>query len=381
MPRVHVFAEVLRLGVGDERMERQWDDAADELESITDEYLEEIRKIRKPTPTVRRVMEAVHLILNAKPPENGSKLQWDEVHKTFTDMSVLQRVRDFDMKVLRHSSLRPLLHVLCRDYLGGEDALTLTRARHASVACGAFFSWSVEVGEVATQHSWYVWDVRGNPLHILLEDDDGVLKFGSGHLVDYCNVLTRDPVRSGAHFVEFVMHRIGDEQWCGVTDDPRQAGSAVSGRNLHAWSYYCGRRNNQRAGSEDHAALHADKVRVQDFHPVKNGDAIRMLLDVDQGALVFLLNGEIQGACPVPSSTSLYFMTHLDEGGDSVELRELPMSETPEAVFRAAADAASKKPASMKSAPLPLHKIGLRGAGAMVIMAARNGGMGLPKAA
>jgi hypothetical protein len=53
-----------------------------------------------------------------------------------------------------------------------------------------------------------------------------------------------------------------------------------------------------------------------------------MLLDVDTGAVVFLLNGEVQGACRVPLQPWL-LTTSLDKEGDRLELRKRPLPEAP----------------------------------------------------
>ncbi|CAJ1429157.1 unnamed protein product, partial [Effrenium voratum] len=44
---------------------------------------------------------------------------------------------------------------------------------------------------------------------------------------DFVNVLTCEPLRSGVHYFEFVLHHVGDEQWCGVTMRKDMEGCSV----------------------------------------------------------------------------------------------------------------------------------------------------------
>merc|ERR1712031_26314 len=75
---------------------------------------------------------------------------------------------------------------------------------------------------------------------------------------DYCTVLTKEPIRSGVHYFEFVMHSIGDEQWCGVTSNPRFFGPRANPRMAKdCWTYYCGRRHSGGGLRDGKGALHA----------------------------------------------------------------------------------------------------------------------------
>ena len=86
----------------------------------------------------------------------------------------------------------------------------------------------------------YQWDIRGNPDWSQLCVEGSSVQCPELRS-DFVNVMTQEPLSKGVHYIQFVMHHIGDEQWCGVVIDKSQAGSACSGRSLRAWSYYCGR--------------------------------------------------------------------------------------------------------------------------------------------
>jgi len=178
---------------------------------------------------------------------------------------------------------------------------------------------------VVDESPLFSWDIANNPNSNLLTGEGGVVVF-AGRL-DYVNVVTQEPIRNGLHFFEFVMHEIGDEQWCGVVTDQSRAG--YHGSNL-GWFYYCGRRSHRKG------ALHApfERCAQEEFEHVKNGDVIGMLVDVDEGALVFVLNQTVQGACVVPKQP-LYLSTSPDEKDDRVELRKLPVADAPAAALEA----------------------------------------------
>jgi len=172
------------------------------------------------------------------------------------------------------------------------------------------------------------WDTVGNPERKFLEVEEGAVKFPHADFVTCCNVLTREPVRRGGHFFEFMMHRLGGEQWCGVTTDNTQAGMRVSGWNLKGWSYYSG---NREANSNGRPALHVNKKVVQSFAHVLEGDIVGVLLDADRRGLVFLRNDDVQGVCELlPRNRSpLFLFTHVGAEGDHVEVRRLPPSQAP----------------------------------------------------
>eukprot|EP00419_Tripos_fusus_P006665 CAMPEP_0172671750 /NCGR_PEP_ID=MMETSP1074-20121228/11116_1 /TAXON_ID=2916 /ORGANISM="Ceratium fusus, Strain PA161109" /LENGTH=311 /DNA_ID=CAMNT_0013488849 /DNA_START=27 /DNA_END=959 /DNA_ORIENTATION=+ len=174
------------------------------------------------------------------------------------------------------------------------------------------------------------WDYGKNPDHKQLEIQGGTVKCPKLRS-DYVNVLTREPMRSGRHYFQFIMHTIGDEQWCGVVSNPEQAGARYSGRRLTAWTYYCGRMNSRGTSIVDGAgALHAEGKAVKQFKTLqKSGDVIGMLVDIDEGAIAFELNGELQGACPIPKATPLWVLTHVDTASDHVELVKLALGDAP----------------------------------------------------
>ena len=69
----------------------------------------------------------------------------------------------------------------------------------------------------------YSWDVQGNPDSHHIEVEGAVVRCPNLR-TDYCNVLTKEPMRSGLHYYEFVLHKVGDwsvrriyPQWHGCT--------------------------------------------------------------------------------------------------------------------------------------------------------------------
>jgi len=174
---------------------------------------------------------------------------------------------------------------------------------------------------VVDESPLYSWDVAGNPNRGLLGGCGTEVVFEEEDC-DYVNVVTREPVRSGRHFFEFVMHQLGDEQWCGVCADRSRAGNHGS---RDGWFYYSGRRSKGSWG-----ALHApcERQALGRFAHVASGDVIGLVLDVDEGAAAFALNGALQGACAVPREP-LYLTTSLDRAQDRVELRKPPLADAP----------------------------------------------------
>jgi len=168
------------------------------------------------------------------------------------------------------------------------------------------------------------WDIAGNPDSIHLSGSGGhvVFKPECGRSdIDYINVITKEPVRYGAHYFELKVHKIGDEQWFGVSPDPNRAGYVGS---CHGWFYYSGRRHSSRGeiqGPEENC-------QIKTCEHIDQGDAIGLLLDADRGLLAFMRNGKFQGACVVPQKP-LYLTTSPDESGDSIELLKLTLGESP----------------------------------------------------
>lgn len=196
---------------------------------------------------------------------------------------------------------------------------------------------SLKVIMVVDQTPLFSWDVASNPGKDALKLEGGSIITCPQLHTDYVNVLTREPIRNGSHYFEFVMHFIGDEQWCGVVTDPKQAGPRCGGRSLKGWTYYCGR---MRSGSgsivDGKGCLHAEGKAVKEFKKLKcEGDIIGMLVDLDAGAIAFDLNGELQGACAIPKDTPMWVLTHVDTPKDKVELRKPCLMDAPPANLEA----------------------------------------------
>lgn len=183
---------------------------------------------------------------------------------------------------------------------------------------------------VIDESPMWTWDVSGNPNRHLLTLEacpDGSIVSFVREDQDYVNVISQEPVRTGRHYFEFVMHKVGDEQWCGVSSHRSRAGYNGS---KQGWFYYSGRRYRSSSG-----ALHApcERDKAASFERVVDGAVIGMLLDLDAGVLAFALDGRIQGACRVPVRP-LYVTTSLDVEGDRVELRRVPLASGPQELMR-----------------------------------------------
>lgn len=180
---------------------------------------------------------------------------------------------------------------------------------------------SIDLTFVIDESPLFLWDFKSNPDSRLLAGSGTTVSYGNGKY-DYVNVISQEPVRKGFHYFEFVMHSVQDEQWCGVSPFKERAGH--SGEAAGGWFYYCGRRY------QGNGELHAGRERssVKQMQHVKDGDVIGMLLDADEGILVFMLNGNVEGACAV-TTEPLYLSTSLDVENDSVELRKPPVATSP----------------------------------------------------
>lgn len=189
---------------------------------------------------------------------------------------------------------------------------------HAFGAEGA-----TELTFVVDESAHFTWDihVESNPASALLRGSGGTVRYVDDRY-DYVNVLTQEPVQGGFHYFEFVMHKVGDEQWCGVTPHKERAGHR--GEFAGGWFYYSGRRycstGELHAGHERH--------NVKSVNHVKDGDVIGVLLDLEEGIVAFTLNGIVQGACAT-AQCPLYLSTSLDAADDEVELRKPPVQEAP----------------------------------------------------
>lgn len=194
---------------------------------------------------------------------------------------------------------------------------------------------SLDVTLIQDETPLWTWDIENNPGKESLEGEGGTLKCPKlSH--DYCNVVTKEPMRSGVHYFEFVIHFTGDEQACGVVADPSQVGYSPGLRGLKAWAYYPGRARSRGGSVTDGlGALHADGRAVKEFKKLKQeGDIIGMLVDLDQGAIAFDLNGELQGACEIPK-VPLWVITHPDTERDHIELRKPCLADAPPANLHA----------------------------------------------
>lgn len=193
--------------------------------------------------------------------------------------------------------------------------------------------------EVVGYQKLCVWNLASNPDRRLLHSDGSTISFPDDANANFCNVLTCDGIKEGIVYYEFVMHHIGDEQWCGLTTDPSQGGMRISGWNLRpAWTYYCGRRwaHTLAHKMQGVPGLHVDKKAVQSFARVVSGDVIGMLVDAQRRGVAFLRNSDLQGAFLLDSTSKpLYVITHLDAAGDTVELRANAPSYAPKAAFDA----------------------------------------------
>lgn len=196
---------------------------------------------------------------------------------------------------------------------------------------------SLSVVMVTDESAMFSWDVDGNPNKDHLQLETASILTCPNLRSDYCNVLTKEPITQGVHYFEFVMHYIGDEQWCGVVSNPKQAGTRFSGRSLTAWTYYAGRVGSRHGSIRDgKGALHAEGRAVVQFTSLnRTGDIIGMLVDMVAGAIAFDLNGELQGACAIPTDKPLYVLTHMDTPKDRVELRKPCLMDAPPANLEA----------------------------------------------
>ena len=187
-----------------------------------------------------------------------------------------------------------------------------------------------------------------NPGSTYFELTGSVVEYKRG-APDYCNVLSAKAISKGRHSFEFVMHRIGDEQWCGVTCRKDIAGVHTSMRDgSKCWTYYCGRR------SHDNGALHLDGENIEAEH-IKDGDIIGLVIDFSTRSLEFSKNGKKQGECCFPQEVKeLYLVTHLDEDGDKVEVR--PSEVAPE-VHRLLTDGSQMWGSNPKRAPAWLKEL------------------------
>jgi len=198
---------------------------------------------------------------------------------------------------------------------------------------------SLKVYMMTDETPLFSWDLDSNPDKAMLDLEGSSIVTCPRLRTDYLNVLTKEPLSRGVHYFEFVMHHIGDEQWCGLVKHAGLAGTRTDGRSVSAqgWTYYCGRMRSTSGSIRDgKGALHAEGCAVKEFQKVRpSGDVIGMLADLKTGAIAFDLNGELQGACAIPTDTPLWVLTHLDTPKDKVELRKPCLAEAPPANLEA----------------------------------------------
>lgn len=183
----------------------------------------------------------------------------------------------------------------------------------------------MELMMMVDESPYYSWNIAGNPdSHFLTGSDTTVEFFDLKNMSapDYVNVLSQVPIQQGVHFVEFIMHSLQDEQWCGVTCFASRAG--CRGGDVPGCYYYSGRRHHGQGALD----LIRERNHRMTFAHVKSGDTIGLLLDADRGAALFSLNGAFQGGCRLPQRP-MYFCTALDVYKDSVELCQRPWEEFP----------------------------------------------------
>eukprot|EP00929_Paragymnodinium_shiwhaense_P066814 TRINITY_DN33564_c0_g1_i1.p2 TRINITY_DN33564_c0_g1~~TRINITY_DN33564_c0_g1_i1.p2 ORF type:complete len:270 (+),score=59.22 TRINITY_DN33564_c0_g1_i1:123-932(+) len=174
----------------------------------------------------------------------------------------------------------------------------------------------------------YFWDQKGNPAGDQIVVNENIVTCERLRS-DYCNVLTQQPIVTGMHYFEFHLHNYQDEQWCGLVQDKKMVGKAsdVAVPSKQGWMYYTGRRK---------GAIEAQGRHLKEAEFVPREDSVLgMLVDCDEGAVAWDLNGKPQGACEIPKQTPLWLLTHVDTPSDHVELRKVSLETAPPAHFDA----------------------------------------------
>eukprot|EP00929_Paragymnodinium_shiwhaense_P010828 TRINITY_DN11580_c0_g1_i4.p1 TRINITY_DN11580_c0_g1~~TRINITY_DN11580_c0_g1_i4.p1 ORF type:complete len:981 (+),score=223.55 TRINITY_DN11580_c0_g1_i4:200-3142(+) len=130
------------------------------LHDITDTELEEIRQLKHPPEVCRRVMECVYLILldGPLPMKLNEGIDWLLVLRTVVRTDFLKRVRRYDANQLKDKPT--LVDHLCREYLGGDNALLTDRVERGSRVVVAFFGWTIALVSGALPH-WPADEVGG----------------------------------------------------------------------------------------------------------------------------------------------------------------------------------------------------------------------------
>jgi len=168
------------------------------------------------------------------------------------------------------------------------------------------------------------WDTERSANAEMLSGDGNVLTCPK-LARDYISIVTKAPLIQGTHYFQFTMHKIEDEEWCGVTPFPDQAKNNPYPTGLKGWIYYCG-----RMGYGTYGALQCigakGKPKAAKVQP--SGDIIGMSIDLDERRIVFDLNGVYQGGDTI-SADPMWILTTVDRPGDKIEVNELPLSEMP----------------------------------------------------
>jgi len=168
------------------------------------------------------------------------------------------------------------------------------------------------------------WDTERSASAEMLSGDGNVLTCPK-LARDYISIVTKAPLIQGTHYFQFTMHKIEDEEWCGVTPFPDQAKNNPYPTGLKGWIYYCG-----RMGYGTYGALQCigakGKPKAAKVQP--SGDIIGMSIDLDERRIVFDLNGVYQGGDTI-SADPMWILTTVDRPGDKIEVNELPLSEMP----------------------------------------------------
>ena len=136
----------------------------------------------------------------------------------------------------------------------------------------------LELMMMVDESPYYSWNIAGNPDSHFLTGSDTTVEFADLKNMsdpDYVNVLSQVPIQQGVHFVEFIMHSLQDEQWCGVTFFASRAG--CRGGDVPGCYYYSGRRHHGQGALD----LIRERKHRMTFAHVKSGDTIGPELSSD----------------------------------------------------------------------------------------------------
>jgi len=263
--------------------------------------------------TKRKVVALQRDELSAGRPFSEAVTTLEQIGKRLQGSSSPEDSCELPIELL--NSDRKLLHDLCHSHY--QLSCTEHKVQYKEVEC------NVPAGEATvealvsetSESAMLMWDYENNPGKEYFRVEGNTVTYLDG-APDYCNVLSASPITAGRHAFKFVMHKIGDEQWCGVTSDLSLAGTRTSLRQrAQCWTYYCGRRN----GNE--GMLSVEEEETKELEHIKDGDIIGIIIDFNQRMLEFSRNGEFQASCEFRSDVKqLYLITELDSCNDRVEL-------------------------------------------------------------